>query len=122
MRAHTHASSQKECNGERERGGAADFEIIVVVLCVEAILLKGMGELNVMNVRNDRIPLLWGTVRERTLARCFCCSMWDTKYPCICKGRRLLGMGVHRGQVREIGRGVHRGQVREISRGVHVAR
>ena len=47
------------------------------------------------------------------------CNMWDTKYPCICKGRRLLGMGVHHGQVREIGIGVHRGQVREIGMGVH---
>ena len=30
-----------------------------------------MRELNVKDVSRERIPLLWGTVRERMLARCY---------------------------------------------------
>ena len=43
------------------------------------------------DVRRVRLPLLWSTVRETALAKCFCCNVGDTKYiyPCVC---RRLGL------------------------------
>ena len=62
-----------------------------------------MGELNVMNVRIERIPLLWGTVRERLLDKGFSFNMSNTKHLCVCRKMELPGRGVH-SEVRMIGR------------------
>ena len=51
-----------------------DLTSVVVVLFVEVSL--GMEELNVTDVRRERIPLLWSRVRERTLTKGFS----STKY------------------------------------------
>ena len=59
-----------------------NLKLVVVVLFVEVSLkcsFEGMGGLNVMDVRRERIPLLWSTVRERTLAKGFSFNMggWE---------------------------------------------
>ena len=52
-----------------------NLKLVVVVLFVEVSLkcsFEGMGGLNKMDVRRERIPLLWSRVRElRTLAKGF---------------------------------------------------
>ena len=55
------------------------------------------------NVRNDRIPLLWGTVRERLLDKGFSFNMSNTKHLCVCRKMELPGRGVH-SEVRKVGR------------------
>ena len=40
------------------------------------------GGLNVMDVRRERIPFPWNTVRERALVKGFCFNMVDTQYLC----------------------------------------
>ena len=44
-----------------------------------------MGGLIVTDVRRERIPLLWSTVRERALAKGFSFNMGDAKCPCVCR-------------------------------------
>ena len=56
------------------------------------------------NVRRGRIPLLWSTVAETALAICFCSSMGNTKYPCVCRRTKLSGRDAHNEKVREVGR------------------
>ena len=55
------------------------------------------------DVRRERIPLLWSTVKETALAKGFCSNMGDTKYPCVCRRTKLPGRGVHSEKVRELG-------------------
>ena len=54
------------------------------------------------DVRRERIPLLWSTVREIALAKGFCSNLGDTKYPCVCRRTELSGRGVHSEKVREL--------------------
>ena len=76
---------------------------IVVALFVE-VSFEGMGGLNVTDVRRERTPMLWSTVRRRALAKGFYFEHDDTKYPCVCRRTKLAGRGVHSEKVREIGR------------------
>ena len=57
-----------------------------------------------MDVRKERIPLVWSTVGETTLAKGFRSNMVNTKYPCVCRRTKLPGRGVHSEMVKEIGR------------------
>ena len=52
------------------------------------------------DVRRERVPLLWSTVRERALAKGFIFNMGDAKCPCVCRRTKLSGRGVH-SEVRE---------------------
>ena len=56
---------------------------------------EGVGGLNVTDVRKERIPLLWSIVGETALARGFCSNVRHTKYPCVHRGTKLPGRGVH---------------------------
>ena len=47
------------------------------------------------DVRKEGIPLLWSTLGETALAKGFCCNMRRTKYPCVNRGTKLSGRGVH---------------------------
>ena len=53
------------------------------------------------DVRRERIPLLWSTVRERALAKGLSFNMGDTKYPCACRRTELPKKDVHSEKVRE---------------------
>ena len=53
------------------------------------------------DVRWERIPLLWSTVRETALPNDFCSYMADSKHPCVRRGPKLPGKGVH-SKIREI--------------------
>ena len=57
------------------------------------------------DVRREIIPLLWGRVRERTLAKGFSFNMGDAKCPCVCRRTKLSGRCVHSEKVTEVGRG-----------------
>ena len=87
-------------------GGVAEEtrqnEKSVVVLFVG---VEGIGGLNVADVRRERIPLLWSTVRERGLAKGFSFNMGDAKCLCVCRRPKWSGRGVHSETVREVGRG-----------------
>ena len=70
-----------------------------------------MGGLNVTDIRRGRIPLLWGRVRERTLAKGFSFNLGDAKCLCVCIRTKLSGRHVHSEKVRELGRGWVREEV-----------
>ena len=66
-----------------------------------------MRGLNVVVVRREWSPLLWSTVGETALGKCFCSNVgnwlnvfvltWGIqKYPCVCKRTKLLGKGCAR--------------------------
>ena len=57
-----------------------------------------------MEVRRERLPLLWSRVGERMLAKGFCFNMGDAKCPCVCRRTKLTRMCVHSEKVREVGR------------------
>ena len=57
------------------------------------------------DVRGERIPLLWSSVRERALAEGFSFNMGDAKCPRVCGRTKLSGRCVHSEKVREVGRG-----------------
>ena len=57
------------------------------------------------DVRKERIPLLWSTVREKAFAEGFSFNMRDAKCPCVFKRTKLSGRCVHSEKVRKIGRG-----------------
>ena len=65
-----------------------------------------MGGLSRTDVRRERIPLLWSTIRETALAKGFCSNMGGMKYSCVLKNEAAWNhwKGVHSGNVREIGR------------------
>ena len=79
-----------------------DFKSVNVVLFVEVSL--GMEELNVTDVRRERIPLLWSRVRERTLSKGFSFNVGNAKCPCVCRRTTLSGRCVHSEKVRKVGR------------------
>ena len=56
------------------------------------------------DVRRERIPLLWSTVRERVSTNGFCLNMGNTKYPGFCRRTKLSGRGVHGEKARELSR------------------
>ena len=70
-----------------------DFKSVNVVLFVEVSL--GMEELNVTDVRRERIPLLWSRVRERTLSKGFSFNVGNAKCPCVCRRTKLSGRCVN---------------------------
>ena len=80
-----------------------DFKSVNVVLFVEVSL--GMEELNVTDVRRERIPLLWSRERERTLSKGFSFNVGNAKCPCVCRRTKLSRRCVHSEKVREVGRG-----------------
>ena len=43
-----------------------------------------------IEVRREKIPLLWSTVGETALAKSFCSNMGDMEYPCVCRRMKLL--------------------------------
>ena len=47
------------------------------------------------DVERERIPLLWSTVGKTALAKGFCSSLRDTKYPCVCRRTQLLRRDAH---------------------------
>ena len=66
---------------------------------------EGIGGLNATDVRWQRIPLLWSTVREKALSKGFSFNMRDAKFPYVCRRTKLPGRGVHSEKVNDIGRG-----------------
>ena len=52
------------------------------------------------DVRREGIPQLWSTVKERTLAEGFSLK-WGYEAPCVCRRRKLSGIGAHCEKVRE---------------------
>ena len=81
---------------ERGKTTKTKFSIVlVVVLVVEVRLsrsLEGSGRLNVTDVRRERIPPLWSTVRERAMAKDF--NVADANRPCVPRRTKLPGRGV----------------------------
>ena len=68
------------------------------------------------DVRMERIPLLWSTVKERAWAKGLSLNTGDTKYPCVSRRVKLPGRGGHSEKVREIDRqagGSRKGKVSE---------
>ena len=55
------------------------------------------------DVRMERIPLLWSTVKERAWAKGFSLNTGDTKYPCVSRRVKLPGRGGHSEKIRETG-------------------
>ena len=64
---------------------------------------RGVIGLNVTDVRMERIPLLWSTVKERAWAKGFSLNTGDTKYLCVSRRTKLPGRGVDSEKVRETG-------------------
>ena len=84
--------------------GAKNEEDKIEITLVPLTQFENKAELNVTDVRRERIALLLSTIRERALAKGFCFSMEDTKYPCVSRRAKLPGRDVHSEKVREISR------------------
>ena len=58
-----------------------------------------------MDVRSERIPLLWSTVRKKHWPKVkISFQIWRTKYLYVCRRMKLTGRGVHSEKVGERGR------------------
>ena len=104
-RAHRRNVMRTEEGLEWEQVGRQNLKSLVILFAeVSFANFEGIGELNATDVRQERIPLLWFTVRETALANGFCSNLGDTRYPCVCRSTQLPGRGVHSEKVRETGR------------------